>query len=187
MSEQWWKEHAEALDKNWSSLHGTTMGYIRKCLGMPNASVGEMVDKINSLKRPEGFPRVITLCGSTRFSEEYTKATRKLTLEGKIVILVGLFVHQEGLDMEGPIKKMLDELHLRKIDLADEIMVIAPLCRKCPLCGTRWIHGRIRVEKCSCKCEIEDVVPTPYIGESTSREIAYATAQGKSVSYYTGE
>jgi hypothetical protein len=69
-------------------------------------------------------PTIVTLCGSTRFKDAYIKATRDETLAGKIVIGVGLFGHEEGLAMDGPIKAMLDNLHLRKIDRSDEILVL---------------------------------------------------------------
>lgn len=69
-------------------------------------------------------PKVVCLCGSTKFKEAYEKAMRNETLKGYIVLTVGLFGHLEGLDMDGPTKKMLDKLHLRKIDLADEILVL---------------------------------------------------------------
>jgi len=69
-------------------------------------------------------PKVVTLCGSTRFKDAYIKAARDETLKGHIVISVGLFGHNEGLDMDGETKKMLDELHLRKIDMSSEILVI---------------------------------------------------------------
>jgi hypothetical protein len=69
-------------------------------------------------------PKIVCLCGSTRFKDAYEKAMRDETLEGKIVLTVGLFGHQEGLDMEGPVKTMLDDLHLRKIDLADEVLFL---------------------------------------------------------------
>jgi hypothetical protein len=69
-------------------------------------------------------PKIVCLCGSTRFKDEFIKATRDETLAGKIVLSVGLFGHIEGLDMDGETKKMLDELHKRKIDLADEVMVL---------------------------------------------------------------
>ena len=36
---------------------------------------------------------VITLCGSTRFKNEFYEAQKRLTLEGNIVISVGLFGH----------------------------------------------------------------------------------------------
>jgi hypothetical protein len=71
-----------------------------------------------------GF-KVITLCGSTRFKEEFLEAQKRLTLEGNVVITVGLFGHS-GDDVvwtEG-VKDMLDRQHLAKIDLADEIFVI---------------------------------------------------------------
>ena len=49
---------------------------------------------------------------------------RNETLEGNIVLTVGLLGHAEGLDMDGPVKVMLDELHKRKIDHADEVLVL---------------------------------------------------------------
>ena len=74
---------------------------------------------------------VVTLCGSTRFKEAFESETRRLTLAGCIVISVGLFGHTEGLDMgtdnaPSVIKRMLDEMHLRKVDMADRIHVINP-------------------------------------------------------------
>ena len=68
---------------------------------------------------------VITLCGSTRFKEQFLEAQKRLTLEGNIVISVGLFGHSGDDEVwtEGT-KEMLDDMHKRKIDLADEIFVI---------------------------------------------------------------
>lgn len=73
---------------------------------------------------------VITLCGSTRFKKVFTKAQKSLTLEGNIVISIGLFGHSgdqevwENMD-EGTLtktKEMLDDMHKRKIDMADEYL-----------------------------------------------------------------
>jgi hypothetical protein len=71
-----------------------------------------------------GF-EVITLCGSTRFKDKFLEAQKRLTLEGNVVISVGLFGHSGDDEVwsEG-VKKMLDRQHLAKIDLADEIFVI---------------------------------------------------------------
>jgi len=105
-----------------------------------------------------GEYKVITLCGSTRFKDAFMVAQKRLTLEGNIVISVGLFGHSgdsevwDGMD-EGTIsktKEMLDDMHKRKIDMADGIYVIN-------------VGG--------------------YIGESTRSEIEYAKALGKSVDY----
>ena len=102
--------------------------------------------------------KVITLCGSTRFKEAFVEAQKKLTLEGNIVISVGLFGHAgdaevwENMD-EGTLtktKEMLDDMHKRKIDMADEIFVIN-------------VDG--------------------YIGSSTQSEIEYALPTGKTVRY----
>ena len=106
----------------------------------------------------QGKYPVVTLCGSTRFKEEFYQAQKRLTLEGKIVISVGLFGHSgdqevwDGMD-EGTLsktKEMLDDMHKRKIDMADSIYVIN-------------VGG--------------------YIGDSTKSEIAYAKEHGKLVEY----
>ena len=106
-----------------------------------------------------GKYKVITLCGSTRFKKEFMEVQKKLTLEGNIVISVGLFGHSgdqevwENMD-EGTLtrtKEMLDDMHKRKIDMADEIFVIN-------------VGG--------------------YIGDSARSEIEYAKEHGKAVRYY---
>ena len=102
--------------------------------------------------------KVITLCGSTKFKDEFLKVQKELTLKGNIVISVGLFGHSgdnevwENMD-EGTLtktKEMLDDMHKRKIDMADEIFVIN-------------VGG--------------------YIGESTKSEIEYAKGLNKNVNY----
>ena len=79
-----------------------------------------------------GKYKVITLFGSTRFKDEFMEAQKQLTLKGNIVISVGLFGHSgdgevwENMD-EGTLtktKEMLDDMHKRKIDMADEIYVV---------------------------------------------------------------
>ena len=113
---------------------------------------------IENLRRVKaGYP-VVILCGSTRFKKEFMEAQKRLTLEGNIVISVGLFGHSgdqevwDGMD-EGSMsknKKMLDDMHRRKIDMADYIYVIN-------------VDG--------------------YIGESTRAEIEYAKMYDKDVKY----
>lgn len=106
----------------------------------------------------QGKYPVITLCGSTRFKDQFMEVQKKLTLEGNIVISVGLFGHAgdsevwENMD-EGTLtktKEMLDDIHKRKIDMSDEIFVINK---------------------------------DGYIGDSTRSEIEYAKAHGKKVRY----
>ena len=75
-------------------------------------------------KKKACYP-VVTLCGSTRFKDAFMEAQKRLTLEGNIVISVGLFGHSgdEEVWTEGT-KEMLDDMHKRKIDMSDEIFVI---------------------------------------------------------------
>ena len=105
-----------------------------------------------------GGYKVVTLCGSTRFKDEFLEMQKQLTLAGNIVISVGLFGHAgddevwDGMD-EGAVsatKLMLDDMHKRKIDMADEIFVID-------------VDG--------------------YIGESTRSEIEYALRNRITVRY----
>lgn len=70
-----------------------------------------------------GAYKIVTLCGSTKFKEEFFKAQKELTLGGYIVISVGLFGHSGDVLTEDD-KVMLDDMHKRKIDMADEIFVI---------------------------------------------------------------
>lgn len=70
-----------------------------------------------------GNYRVITLCGSTRFKEDFERVNRELTLKGNIVISVGCFGHAGDTFTEEQ-KVMLDDIHKRKIDMADTIYVI---------------------------------------------------------------
>ena len=105
-----------------------------------------------------GKYKVITLCGSTRFKDDFIKVQKELTLKGNIVISVGLFEHSGDNEVwecmsEGTLtstKIMLDDMHKRKIDMADEIYVIN-------------VGG--------------------YIGESTNSEIEYAKQNNKKVTY----
>lgn len=97
---------------------------------------------------------IVCLCGSTHFMDAFFDEGWRLTLEGKIVLSVGVW--REGpTDHAGEwigeeVKHQLDELHKRKIDLADEVFVLN-------------VGG--------------------YIGESTRSEIEYAEAHNKPVQY----
>lgn len=97
--------------------------------------------------------KVITLCGSTKFEDDFIKVQRKLTLEGNIVLSVGLFSYEEENGEEwasNGIKEMLDDIHKKKIDMSDEIFVINT---------------------------------GGYIGTSTRSEIEYAKANNKNIRY----
>ena len=72
-----------------------------------------------------GKYKVITLCGSTRFRDAFLDVQKRLTLAGNIVISVGLFGHSGDDEVWADgVKEMLDDMHRRKIDMADEIFVI---------------------------------------------------------------
>jgi nucleoside 2-deoxyribosyltransferase len=96
--------------------------------------------------------KVITLCGSTKFKEQFEKANAFLTLKGNAVISLGFFEQSEGIEITQEQEELFAKIHFRKIDLADEIFIID-------------VNG--------------------YIGNSTRKEIEYATQAGKPVRYYS--
>jgi hypothetical protein len=98
---------------------------------------------------------VVTLCGSTKFKDAIHAENMRLTMEGHLVISLGVFGHTDLPDYDwttdaSDLKRMLDALHRQKIDMADRVHVVN-------------VGG--------------------YYGESTAREIAYARATGKSVTF----
>lgn len=76
--------------------------------------------------RTAGFPEVVCLCGSTRFRAAYRAENKRLTLAGKVVLSVAFFGHadDDGDAITEAEKARLDEVHKRKIDLADRVHVI---------------------------------------------------------------
>ena len=102
-------------------------------------------------------PKIVCLCGSTRFTEQMLIKQWELTKQGFIVLswcaLPNSYFKGDDKthisDQEG-VKEIVDKIHLRKIDLADEIFVLN-------------VGG--------------------YIGESTSKEIEYALYHDKPIKY----
>lgn len=68
--------------------------------------------------------KIITLCGSTKFKDEFLRQQKRLTLEGNIVLSVGFFEITEDDKIDDNKLKLIKDIHLKKIDLADEIFVI---------------------------------------------------------------
>ncbi len=75
-------------------------------------------------------PEIVCICGSTRFVEVMLAANRDLTFAGVIVVAPGVFSHPEDREPDEELaskqKTALDSLHLRKIDLADRVLVVNP-------------------------------------------------------------
>lgn len=80
-----------------------------------------------ALVEPIVMPTIVCLCGSTRFSDEFRAANLRETLSGKIVLTIGCdFKSDDALSLTQADKDRLDELHLRKIDLANEVLFLNP-------------------------------------------------------------
>lgn len=72
-----------------------------------------------------GRPTIVCLCGSTRYIEEFRKANSDETLKGNIVLSIGCDLKTDKkLSLIKDIKKKLDLLHLKKIALSDEVLVL---------------------------------------------------------------
>jgi len=99
------------------------------------------------------LPSVVCLCGSTRFMDAFHEAGWQLTLEGHIVLSVGVCKHAEhhgGEALSQKVADQLDKLHLRKIDMADWVLILN-------------VDG--------------------YIGESTKKELDYGIDNDKRVMF----
>ena len=68
--------------------------------------------------------KIITLCGSIKFKEEFIKVQEKLTLEGNIILTPNFFNSMKKEDIKEETKEMLDKMHKQKIGMSDEILVI---------------------------------------------------------------
>jgi len=102
-----------------------------------------------------GNPRIICLCGSTRFAQVFNEIAISKTLAGYIVLRPEVVTYDGDIDPQfdqPEVKEALDELHKRKIDLADSVFVVD-------------VDG--------------------YIGPSTRSEIEYAESLGIPVEYYS--
>ena len=118
-----------------------------------------LMDDQQAPRSAQGEAKVITLCGSTRFEAEFAEVNRRLTLEGCIVISLGVFRLPDLPDYDwaadsSDLKGRLGAVHLHKIRMADEVYVVDP---------------------------------GGYLGESTRREIAYAESLRKPVRYLSRE
>lgn len=134
--------------------------HAEQVIGCPNCLPWELCHACKAKQAGAPKPKVICLCGSTRFIEQFATATWELERgEGAIVLGCTLLpmwycgVQSHFGEATGT-KEQCDEHHRRKIDLADEILVLN-------------IGG--------------------YIGESTRGEIEYAHATGKPVRYVMDE
>ena len=80
------------------------------------------------LKQPNNIitnrPKIVCLCGSTKFKDAYEKANFEETIKGNIVLTVGCFMHADNVEITKEQKSNLDSLHLMKINIADEILVL---------------------------------------------------------------
>jgi len=72
----------------------------------------------------EQKPTVVALCGSTRFKRVWEETNLRESLMGRIVLSVACFPHSDRVTLNFVQRGVLDEVHLRKIDLADEILVL---------------------------------------------------------------
>ncbi len=81
----------------------------------------------NGWRSNNGRPLVVCLCGSTRFYEAFQDANLQETLRGHIVLTVGCATRSDaelGIEDDSELKRMLDELHMRKIEMADEVLIL---------------------------------------------------------------
>ena len=95
------------------------------------------MSKVTAMKLPRPVdqrPTIVCLCGSTRFWRAFQQASLRETLDGKIVLSIGAATSADGADKTfggyrpagqfDAVKRQLDELHKRKLDLCDEAFIL---------------------------------------------------------------
>jgi hypothetical protein len=90
------------------------------CHPRPNAPADRPAASAGTVR-----PVVVCLCGSGRFREAFDQAEFDETLAGRIVLTIGCNTKDVARHPDlAKHKPILDALHLRKIDLADEVLVL---------------------------------------------------------------
>jgi len=82
-----------------------------------------MADRVGAID-PSYVPKIVCLCGSTRFKDAFRRANEEETLAGNIVLSVGMFPHSGDRQLTYQEKARVDWLYMRKIDLCDEVLVL---------------------------------------------------------------
>jgi hypothetical protein len=117
------KSDVAKCDEDDSDRYPVSQGARRGCA---QDAQGELVCRHSA----EGRPQIVCLCGSTRFYEQFMEVNLSETIAGRIVLAPGFFVHRPDTPLGRVVgctpeqKVALDELHKRKIDLADEVYVL---------------------------------------------------------------
>ncbi len=96
-------------------LDGYRGGFAVDCL----RCVDEDPDRVRTSLYP-----IVTLCGSTRFKREFEAVNAILTMGGSIVLAVGVYKSYFGRPLTADEKDQFDQMHLRKINMADAVVVI---------------------------------------------------------------
>jgi hypothetical protein len=108
--------------------HGVTDS--KSCPDCNKLQIDYNREVVRDKERDKERPKIVCLCGSTRFKDAFDEANYQETMTGNIVLSVGFFMHATGnrhgedVGATPEQKKALDELHKRKIDLADEVFVL---------------------------------------------------------------
>jgi hypothetical protein len=137
-------------------------------------------------------PTIVCLCGSTKFAKAFADANLEETLKGNIVLTVGSMTHSDdelGKRITPEVKTMLDNLHKKKIEMADEVLVLNAM--RCEVCGgvqrkdfDNWGHHNwCQYFKDSGSYIDRAQGWAPYIGESTKGEIEHALRLRKHIRF----
>ena len=68
--------------------------------------------------------KIITLCGSTKFKKEFEEIMLAESLKGHIVFGPAGYNHADNLKLLSRQKELVDQIHLDKVAISDEILVI---------------------------------------------------------------
>lgn len=130
---------------------------------------------------------VVCLVGSSRFKEAFQREGERLEKAGCLVLAMSFFQHSDGVSVSDAEREVLERVDRKRIDMANEVLVLNCLRPRCKVCWA-WMDSGDPDEDCDCgRLPLYERrkrhIVEPYVGESTRKEIAYATAKGKPVRY----
>ncbi len=122
------REAAKFIKLRFSAQDGCSLDDIKDNAARIESYVDTILRVLDEAEKPR--PEIVCLCGSTRFYDAFQRMNYELTMQGKIILSVGFYPHSqvqahgEQIGCTAEQKATLDELHKRKIDLADRVLVL---------------------------------------------------------------
>lgn len=160
-------------------------GY-QECLDMAVYLRQAIEERVRPATAPDR-PKIVCLVGSSRFKGRFHLEAERLEKSGVLALMMGFFQHADVRPVSDAEREVLERVDRLRIDLADEVLVVNLKQPRCAGCKAWFSHATNGTVWATCRCGGDPYgaprEDTPYVGESTRKEIDYALSVGKPVRY----